>query len=287
MTARGWYDAAVRMEDPAIFIGGCDRSGTTLFKSVIDRHPDLACGPETNIWGRPFRIGSLGSLWEIPKADLERRSRAAPHLPSFAVDFYRDYLLAPDGKRRWVDKTPNNVLVIPQLLEWFPQGRFIQMIRDGRNVCCSLRNHRKERIRRGRITPLRSNNPIPECAEKWVRETARGLESKDHPRYLQVRYESFLDNPEAELRRVCDFLDEDYSEQMLQPAVKTKSSQLIGSKLNNPNADRPIERKPQTPWRTDLNPEEQQVVEDIAGPLLRELGYTNDDSWITPRRINS
>lgn len=272
------------MPDPAIFIGGCDRSGTTLFKSVLDRHPRLACGPETNIWGRPFRIGSLGSLWEVSKRELKQRVKTASHLPEFAVEFYRDYLLRPDQKLRWVDKTPNNVMVVPQLLSWFPEGRFIQMIRDGRDVCCSLRHHRKERIRGGKIVPMRTNNPIDECAKKWLRETSLGLSSQSHPRYLQVRHEHLLEEPEQVLRRVCDFLGEDYDPQMLDPTIKTNAAQLIGSKLDNANADRPIERQANQRWRRDLSLEERQSIEQIAGELLRQLNYTNNSDWVADGR---
>ena len=284
LQARNWYAPDIRMPDPAIFVGGCDRSGTTLFKSVLDRHPRLACGPETNIWGRPFRIGSLGSLWEVSKRDLKQRVKRAAHLPEFAVDFYQDYLLTPDKKLRWVDKTPNNVMVVPQLLSWFPEGRFIQMIRDGRDVCCSLRHHRKERIRGGKIVPMRTNNPIDQCAKKWLHETSLGLSSQGHPRYLQVRYEDFLDEPESVLRRVCDFLGEDYDPQMLDPTITTKSAKLIGSILNNSNADRPIERQAIQRWRRDLSPEERQTIEQIAGGLLRKLNYTNNGDWISEGR---
>ena len=32
-------------------------------------------------------------------------------------------------------------------------------------------------------------------------------------------------------------------------------------------------------WRTDLKEADKQVVKDVAGPLLIELGYTEDDNW--------
>lgn len=280
LETRGFYDLGVRCDEPAIFIGGCARSGTTLFKSVLDRHPRIGCGPETSLFGVPFHTRMLGVSWEIPRAELDALANESKHLTAFAGEFFRRYLLTPDGKQRWADKTPNNVRVLPKLLTWYPNSKFIHLIRDGRDVACSLRNHRKERIRGGKIVPKQTNKPISVCARAWLEDTSRGLVFKEHPRCLEVRYERFLDDPEKELRRVCGFLDEDFDPRMLDTKIVTRSAKLIGSKLNNPNADRPIERGSLDRWKKDLSAAERRTVEDIAGPLLRMLGYTASESWV-------
>jgi len=37
------------MNDP-IILGGCGRSGTTLFSIILDTHKNIVCGPETHLF---------------------------------------------------------------------------------------------------------------------------------------------------------------------------------------------------------------------------------------------
>ena len=42
---RVWYNGSKEI----IWVGGCPRSGTTLFRAMLDAHPDIRCGEETHI----------------------------------------------------------------------------------------------------------------------------------------------------------------------------------------------------------------------------------------------
>lgn len=41
---------------PIIFVGGFARSGTTLMRAILDVHPSVSCGPETNTYFLYFII---------------------------------------------------------------------------------------------------------------------------------------------------------------------------------------------------------------------------------------
>ncbi|HEX2030470.1 MAG TPA: sulfotransferase, partial [Actinomycetota bacterium] len=132
------------------FIVACARSGTTLLRTILNRHPDVVVTPEshfiTELWQRRRRYGPRGRvvqlhrfvddlqasrryrLWDLP-ADLlhEEVGRLEGPAPSFA-----DVVTAPfrayarwKGKPRWGDKTPAYVEHIPLLASLFPDARFV------------------------------------------------------------------------------------------------------------------------------------------------------------------
>jgi protein-tyrosine sulfotransferase len=272
----GWYDVSARSEMDAVFIGGCGRSGTTLFKELLNRHSRCACGPETSLFGLPFNIENIAAPWDIDTAHLKEMRSASSNLIEFADRFACEFL-SEEGKSRWVEKTPNNVRAIDRLLTWYPQGRFIHVVRDGRDVVCSLRNHPRERIVDGKIVPMKIDNPVELSAERWLKDTMMGLAFKDHPRCLEVRYEALVTDPEAELKRVCAFIGENYESAMM--AQTTHAEQRSGQNLNNERASRSISAKSVERWKTDLTSSERQSFIDVAGELLITLGYVSDHSW--------
>lgn len=282
LRATGWYDLGARSEMDAVFIGGCGRSGTSLFKEVLNRHPRLACGPETSLFGLPFYLPNMSEMWGIPLDELVALQRNSAHLVGFAERFGARFL-AEEGKQRWVEKTPNNVRAIGKLLAWFPNARFVHVIRDGRDVVCSLRHHPKRRIVNGRVVPVTRNNPVSVTALRWVEDTGAGLVYRDHPRVMEVRYEELVREPDRVFGAVCSFIGERFEPAMLAPgpdASARVSGARPGLNLNNPDAGAGISDRSVGRWARDLKPDERQAFVDIAGELLIKLGYARDHAWI-------
>lgn len=274
---QGWYDPSARSNMDAVFVGGCGRSGTTLFKELLNRHSRCACGPETSLYGLPFNIDNIAAPWDMDREHLESMVERSQNLVEFA-DLFALEFLEQEGKLRWIEKTPNNVRAIDRLLTWYPNARFIHVIRDGRDVMCSLRHHPRERVVNGEIIPVQSNNPIEKSATRWLNDTTMGLAFQNHPRCLEVRYETLVRDPETEMKRVCSFIGEDYEPGMLDHTVEaTKRS---GQNMNNAGAARPITPKSVGRWVSDLREDERGVFVDIAGELLIALGYAMDHSWV-------
>lgn len=276
---RNWYDLSARSKLPIVLIGGCGRSGTTLLREMLNRHSSLFCGPETSMFGLPFWPNNISKMWNIDETALISSAQHSPNLVDFAESFYIEQS-SKAGKSRAADKTPNNIRVIGKLLTWFPEGRFIHIIRDGRDVACSLRNHPKEKIENGKIVPSLINRPITECAQRWLNDTSCGIAYREHPRYHEIRYEDLVSDPEAVLRELCDFLKEEYQPCMVDPSASKEDNMDVGRLVNNQNSKEKISNRSLGRWRTDLSADEKQEFDNVAGELLISLGYVDSKSWL-------
>src|SRR4051794_12588174 len=186
-----------------IFIVGCPRSGTTLLRLMLDSHRNISCGPETHFltdlakltdesWRRLGLFGFPKEYWHGKVADF---------FESFQVDYARRR-----GKTRWADKTPIYTPILGFVTELFPTSQIIHVIRDGRDVVAS---HREKW---GWRSGTRSTRKWP----RYVR-IARDVGAMLPPeRYLEVRYERLVADPEAVMREVLGFLDEPWDPAVLE-----------------------------------------------------------------------
>lgn len=141
---------------PPFFIVGHPRSGTTLLRFILARHPAFAIPDETGFL--PFldvdprkelsaaavtallqRIGHLNRYWEGLVEDEAAFYVGLPRpvLPNILDALYRRKL--PQEVDRWGDKTPLYVQYIPEIQVIFPEAQFIHLIRDGRDAALSAR----------------------------------------------------------------------------------------------------------------------------------------------------
>ena len=276
---RNWYDLSARSQLPIILIGGCGRSGTTLLREMLNRHPKLFCGPETSMFGLPFWPENISKMWNLDEHEIISEAQKSDNLIQFAEQFYSKQT-ARAGKIRPADKTPNNIRVIGKLLTWFPNGLFIHIIRDGRDVACSLRNHPKEKIENGKIVPSLIDRPIGECAQRWLNDTSSGLAYRTHPRYCEVKYEDLVTDPQMVLNKLCGFMGEAYHPSMVDPDASHSDNMDAGRLVNNQNSKEKISNRSLGRWRKDLTATEKRDFHDVAGELLIALGYEDNNHWL-------
>jgi Sulfotransferase family len=272
---------------PFPFIVGCERSGTTLFRLMLDAHPDMAVPPESYFIvdlyrrrrryeprrGLPYDTIALAHdmaasrwfrAWGMPPKDLATAMRREE-----GVDFaeairkvYRGYARM-HGKSRYGDKTPAYVQHVQTLATIFPEARFLHLIRDGRDVATSLAE-----VRWG-------PGDVLEAALQWRERVARGrhagAEIGAH-RYLEVRYERLVAEPEPVLREVTDFVELPFVDAMVRHS-ETALERIPGRPdgLHRRAATAPVTGL--RDWRQDLAREDLDAVEAAVGDLLEELGY--------------
>lgn len=266
-------------ESSPIVIGGCGRSGTTLLRVMLDTHPRLCIGPESSLF-RPLwpSYRRLGQGFGLEEERIRYLARQSSSQAQFIELFFDEYCRNRE-KPRWGEKTPRNIRHLDFIIKHFPRARFIHVIRDGRDLVCSLRTHPRYDVVDGTLRALNRTNPIARCIQRWIKDVRTGLRYRGNAWYSEVKYEDIVIRPDETLRRICDFAEEQYDERMLSyHKVEGRSRDPVnfpqGWEATTPLSDCSIGR-----WRADLTTDERLLFKRLAGRLLIELGYVSNDAW--------
>jgi hypothetical protein len=269
--------SAAGSSDGPIFLVGAPRSGTTLLRAMLNRHPRLALCDETFFFywvaARERVFGDLADAGRRARAVdrfLETRRvtrlgldlaalrdhlrREATSYPRFLRELLAFYARA-HGKARGGEKTPQHALVAEQLLAWYPDARLVHLVRDPRDVVASLRR-----------MPWGSGSVLGD-ARTWRENVAGAERGERDPRFVLVKYESLIAAPQAELERLCAALGERFDPKMLEAG---------GGKTDRWWFDRAqgaVDRSRVEKWRTELRPDDVAIVEWVAGERLARYGY--------------
>jgi hypothetical protein len=253
---RGKGGIAGATERP-VFVVGSPRSGTSFTARSIGGLPGFVDLGEV----APLKAG-IAELVALPEEETARRLRQT-------IERVRSLALVRN--LRAVEQTPETTFVLGAALRAYPRASVVHMVRDGRDVACSL-------LVKGWLRDEKAGGddvglPYGGHARSWVEperveEFERAGEARRAgwawrsyvtaaraaaPDALEVRYEELAAEPAATAARIAEHIDADAD--ALAQALAAMHAESVGR------------------WRRDLTPEQLAEVEAEAGPLLRELGY--------------
>ncbi len=262
-TATGLREPAER-RDPAPFLIGASRSGTTLLRAMLGAHPELAMLSETGfapqlaemIRSEPMTVertikvmAAAGPLEAhgVSEAELRERLEALDDLKAAAVlrAFYEAAAEAA-GKPRWGDETPSYLKRERRLQRALTEARFIHVIRDGRDTLAA---------KPGEIDV----GSALATGQRWERKI-RSARQQEHlmEHYSEVRYEDLVADPEGTLRGLCELLELDFDPTMTDPPERAELEAELGAVGG---------------WRGRLTTEQVAAFEEPAAEMLELLGY--------------
>ena len=283
---------AVTLDERPIFIIGSERSGTTLVLAILACHPRIAV-PEVTWYYPRFRpyIHTFGELsnrlnfnvlahemsnglrvpfWRMDDVNPatfgnQIADRAAEIEQSFAGVFaamferYANYV----DKPRWGEKTPGNVFYIDKILEDFPNAQFVYIYRDCRDASAEFID--------SQFGPTNAYS----AAVMW-RDGQQAVkpyrESLGTDQWFNIKYEDFVHNPVGSLKEMCDFLEEDYDDALMEFHT-TPVAQRRGKTKDNWALAHPITNRHVGIYKNQLSQDQQGIMSWIAGDMMNELGY--------------
>ena len=224
---------AARRDNAPIFVVGVARSGTTLLSAMLSAHPRLDCGPESRFFARyrhldqRARTRILDPLtWPRPAVDfiasLRNQGHPIPELYGLTLPEIGTYLAGRqpsvgamlesltelharrNGAARWIEKTPRHLLMTDALRALWPDAYIVRIVRDPRDVALSLAH-----------VPFAKDSVVGNLVRIDSDDRASRDRIEADPRATTLRYEDLVTQPERELRRICDFIHEEYQPVML------------------------------------------------------------------------
>lgn len=277
------------------FIISCGRSGSSLLSRMLNCHPRLAVPGESHLFKIFYRwlkyYGDLNEAgnrerlvddilstfhirnWSPPLG--RERVLSSIKTPTFAgvVDAVMKSWAESQGKMRWGEKTPQHVYHWREILECFPQGKVIHIVRDGRDVAASF------------VKAPFGPKTFYAAAKRWVRELGEieQLKATIAPgNFHEIRYEELLDAPEPVLSGLCDFLGECFAPDMLEFYKRIPST--YAEATNSVNLKQPLLRENKEKWRTRMHPKDLRTVEAVAWNIL--VKYRYDLAFNPPPRLS-
>jgi len=244
---------AVSDTDPApIFLFGALRSGTTVFRLMLDAHPEISNPGEADFLFDYLQKNAKGNwVYDTDRLGRDRIFRAKKLTLERGLDGLE---LLEDLLMQLQHRAPGRLVLtvhrhLGRLVQALPNSRLIHLLRDPRDVA------------RSSIGMGWAGN-VFYGVDHWI-STETGWDIiRDRiavSNWTELKYEDLFKDLDAHLKHICAFIGVPYSEKML--------SYHEGTTYGPPDP------KLTEQWRHKATERDVALVERKAGPLMQSRGY--------------
>ena len=264
-----------------IFLVGAPRSGTTILQSLLAAHPNITSFPETKffhyLWSDRLhdKLRERLDRWfhaEIRRPDLYNEPEIRRQATSDRIRWFvgvLDRLAEEEGNQIWLEKTPEHIYFIKDILDYLPDARFIHIIRNPLEVVASMRKATQDPLNNilwgGEWT-------LEFCIERWKSAALVTYCSQNSPQHLVVRYEDLLTDKTKLLSQCCHFINVAYDVEMLRN-YQVKAVKLGLGLPWHEEIDREIEPAAVAKYESFFNEDEVRHILRQTAELRSYFGY--------------
>ncbi len=281
--------------DVPFFILGNPRSGTSLFRMMLNSHAEVTVPPECGFvqwWYNKYKNWSLNDTssskrieeyvtdilsskkiedWGLDKEQLIAliQEKKPTNYQELSLVIYRSY----NNNKEGLIGDKNNYFIhhLDEINLIFPKAKYIHLIRDGRDVACSYLALNKLKTKSVYVPKVA--NSITDIAKEWSENTEEIEAFLENENSLLIRYEDLLTNTQKTLQLVCDFLVIEFDGNMLnyykekhhdEPASTMDWKLKTLEKVDSTNFNK---------YKKLLSKGEIALFEGIANTQLKKFGY--------------
>ena len=270
-----------------VFLVSLPRSGSTMLQRVLGSHPDIHTTAEPWVMLHPLyalkreginaeydaRVGRM-ALDDFLQSFPDGENAYYDGVRQLASTLYKR-AVRDSGKSRFLDKTPRYFYILPELVRTFPKAKIVLLLRNPLAILASV-------------------------LDTWCHKSIVEYESSDHcksmlegPRMLAdaieelgdnifvTRYEDVVGNTEAEVSRICDYLELPYFPEMLVYGNSPVLKGACGDPKNVNKHSAPVSSYIET-WKDtldshDLSRYALDYIERVGDEVLGRIGYPKQD----------
>lgn len=285
-----------------VFILGNPRSGTSLFRLILNSHSRIAATPECGFlhwWYSKYKDWNDESILKGRLTNFIEDLKTSKKIEEWSLDFeklkneiiktkpenyarlgelvYLSYARQKEKDPKIIaDKNNYYINHLNDLKEIWQDAKFIFIIRDGRDVACSYIN--LDKLKTDSPYKPKLSTEITKIAREWLDnnyQVINFLKNLPTGSGFTIRYEDLILNTENILSKVCSFLSIEFEKKMLQ--------YYINNAANKDEPDSTIDWKRKTlekpdesnigKYRKELNKEEINEFNKVAKEMLKEFNY--------------
>jgi len=232
------------VQDRLLFVISPPRAGSTLLQQMLGSHSQIYTHPEPHLITPLAYLGYHDTVDKAPYDHIngaEAMRAFVSRLPRGEDDYldalraYTDTLygrmLAPTGRRYFLDKTPAYATVLPFLTALYPAAKYVVLTRHPLSVMSSYANSFF-------VGDWRAANEFNPVLERYVPAMAALIRQAQVP-LLQVGYEQLVRQPERELARIFAFLGLEDEPEAVQYGKRFEAKEGMGDPIGVKKHDRP------------------------------------------------
>lgn len=274
---------------PFVFIVGRGRSGTTLLQNIIDCNENAVIARESkiiihlknNYFGIEkfdkqtidkliidlYKDNFFSLFWKVDREKLTKDLKSYPAnqltFSSVCKIIYLHYTSFFNKKSIKIigDKNPAYSVFIPELLEVFPDAKFIHLVRDYRDNVVSN-------------SKAFSEKSFGYLAYGWFVFNKKIEEAKNScpSKFYTLRYEDLVSSPKEKTIEICDFLNLEYSKEMLSFFSRINDLPITLPK-NHLNLLKPINASQVGKYKKVLSNNEIELIDFICRDFAKRYEY--------------
>jgi len=295
-----------------IFICGHRKTGTTLLINLFDNHPDLLVYPDdSGFWYMYYPLFDGEDISKDIKRK-KVINNLIPHFESninkpemidkevnfnkekFSKDFTdivsetnyssKDILLSliktmnknfqkKTEFKYWFEKTTSSEIYALEIKKWFPEAKFIHLIRDPRDNWASLKSGWDKRYHKFNDDPRRLLQSLIDRGKLGLELAKYNKEIIGSDNYKVIKFEDLTLKSGDTMNELCEFLGIKFNDNLLSPTILGKPwkgnnfQKLKFNKISSVNVNR---------WPKRIEQKEAMLIEYYFKDIMEHFGYKTE-----------